>query len=898
MWPDAKDDKSGEKVKMVYQAMKKLTATGQGQQGMGSYATLKFPIEGIDKTAETVEEVGQLVSEFTFVNSKYKPENDQFDTGFLDEVEVQATKIAGLSPDDQGASEMCQKPISNAEIVGAISKLKTKMHKSCGIDGITNWMIVIGGAEVWGPLMKLCWERKDMPHQWDTARVKYLYKGDGSRFEITNYRPISLVSCVGKLFTMLMLERVKTILQGYLVPQQGCGRPGHGSMEQAMYFKNLITQTLAGLRNQDTAATPVQEPMFVCFTDAMKAYDRVWRDGLYVAMFYYGVRGTLLKMIRMWLDRAKAETMWNGTKGPVVRVEQGLRQGCAMAPLMYCIFLNLFVDTAPGLPCPDAEIASFEAVFFSKGLVQKEEEFKDLCGEYPEWGLWDDKLKMFVSNMLFMDDTCLIARTEVQLRNLIKAYVDFCKSFRIYLSIKKTKVLPFGVGEFSDVPKEWPTELGSVATLQGNVSVLKKRNGTEVRTFRPACYKYLGIKFDSHLDMKGQEEAALDKVKVACPQLRIIADALGDVLSVLYLERFVTPRVLYGSQTLPARAVKKVVSKFNLCLAHAIRVNHKWGRMPQAKTSLLPFVVGQVPWCVQQQKDTLSAQASLTRSSLRYGTCMAHKHELVAPLGLYPTRQVLKGASWKGVSVPMFALPRKLFKRAMAPCVAMEAQRALQAIPLESSTAYGRGSAYYFLKSLRCDIAGKPCAMDVSRSKLVGWAGAVPDPYMREAVWKAQFGMFPCIKASLLKWKSQLDGFSQEAAASLMMCGCGLGKPQDAKHVVSECLWTDGLRVNAMSRMSHIIAASPRDKHLLHMWSAWGVDKRLTRVFADEKAMFSDSCAVALKRVLADWMRVLMDAVHSVYGDNKNVKDMVLPVGDVSVVAAGLLVPGALVVPF
>jgi hypothetical protein len=274
---------------------------------------------------------------------------------------------------------------------------------------------------------------------------------------------------------------------------------------------------------------------------------------------------------------------------------------------------------------------------------------------------------------------------------------------------------------------------------------------------------------------------------------------------------------------------------------------------------------------------------------------MAHKHELVEPLGLYSTRQLLKGTSWKGVSAPMFAMPRQLFKKALAPCVTMEAQRVLQLIPLASSPGYGRGSSFYFLRALCCDIAGKPIVAVTRQSKLVGWAGAVPDPYMREAVWRAQFGLFPCIKASLLKWKSQLDGFSVEAKASLMVCGCGLGKPQDAKHVVSECLWTSDLRESALVRMSQVIVASASDKHLVSMWSSWGVDKKLARVFADGKGMFSASCAAALKRVLADWMRVLMDAVQGVYGDNKNIKDMVLPALGVSAVCAGHLVPGALV---
>ena len=109
---------------------------------------------------------------------------------------------------------------------------KEKLHKSCGIDGVTNWMIVFGAdVQVWTEVFGACWEMKQMPEQWDTARVKYLYKGTGSRFEITNYRPISLVSCVAKLFTMVWLQRMQKVADNFLVAQQGCGRKRHGAVD-------------------------------------------------------------------------------------------------------------------------------------------------------------------------------------------------------------------------------------------------------------------------------------------------------------------------------------------------------------------------------------------------------------------------------------------------------------------------------------------------------------------------------------------------------------------------------------------------------------------------------------------------------------------------------------------
>ena len=75
-------------------------------------------------------------------------------------------------------------------------------------------------------------------------------------------------------------ERLKAVLEKYLVPQQGCGRVGHGSLEQAMYFKKIVSQAIARVKqSQGVEGAEAVEPMYVCFTDALKAYDRVWRGG-------------------------------------------------------------------------------------------------------------------------------------------------------------------------------------------------------------------------------------------------------------------------------------------------------------------------------------------------------------------------------------------------------------------------------------------------------------------------------------------------------------------------------------------------------------------------------------------------------------------------------------------
>ena len=328
---EVKKDTTGQTAKKVHMAFNKMTASSMGEQGMGMSATLEFPMGGLSETAETEEKVGELVSTFTRVNSSFDADSAQFNKPFMMKVAGAVQHVKTLTPEQQGSAAWCEKQIDSAEVARAVDKLrKTKLHKSCGIDGVTNWMIVFGAdVDVWTEVFAACWEMKQMPEQWDTARVKYLFKGTGSRFEITNYRPISLVSCVAKLFTMVWLERLQKVADRYLVAQQGCGRKHHGALDQALYFKMLVKEAISKVDDDGEAGAKV----YACFTDAAKAYDRVWRDGLYMALFFYGIRGTMLHMIMLWLDNACAVTMWNGTQGPKVHLEQGVRQGCSMSPL-------------------------------------------------------------------------------------------------------------------------------------------------------------------------------------------------------------------------------------------------------------------------------------------------------------------------------------------------------------------------------------------------------------------------------------------------------------------------------------------------------------------------------------------------------------------------------------
>ena len=57
-------------------------------------------------------------------------------------------------------------------------------------------------------MMGMCWELKSMPSAWHIAQATMIYK-KGSPMECDNYRPISLLSVLYKVYAKILLNRLK-----------------------------------------------------------------------------------------------------------------------------------------------------------------------------------------------------------------------------------------------------------------------------------------------------------------------------------------------------------------------------------------------------------------------------------------------------------------------------------------------------------------------------------------------------------------------------------------------------------------------------------------------------------------------------------------------------------------
>ena len=183
-------------------------------------------------------------------------------------------------------------PISESEINAAIKSLKT--NKSSGTDGILNEYIT-ATKHIFIPIYKKNYSTsylKMVPFQVTGLKAtSSLYtKTKVLKSDPANYRPITctLLSCVGKLFTSILYNRLSTFLEGNSILNE----------TQSGFRKDYSTiDNIFSLYSLTEYFKSKKSKLYCCFVDFTKAFDSVWRDGLWQKVLKHGIQGKTFDII-------------------------------------------------------------------------------------------------------------------------------------------------------------------------------------------------------------------------------------------------------------------------------------------------------------------------------------------------------------------------------------------------------------------------------------------------------------------------------------------------------------------------------------------------------------------------------------------------------------------------
>ncbi|KAI5644163.1 reverse transcriptase (RNA-dependent DNA polymerase) domain-containing protein [Phthorimaea operculella] len=202
------------------------------------------------------------------------------------------------------------------EIVKALKSMKS--GKAAGYDRVSVEMLKAGEGVVASQLyllFNLCWRSGRVPSDWCKAVIVPLYKGKGSQLDCKNYRGISLLSVVGKLYAKVLIERVVKETDEKVWDAQAGFRKGMGCTDQVFSLRCIAEKFLA--KNQK---------VYCAFVDLEKAYDRVVRNELWSALSMHGVSSSLIRALKSLYKDSSACVRINGAYTELFNIEKDLKE--------------------------------------------------------------------------------------------------------------------------------------------------------------------------------------------------------------------------------------------------------------------------------------------------------------------------------------------------------------------------------------------------------------------------------------------------------------------------------------------------------------------------------------------------------------------------------------------
>ena len=167
-------------------------------------------------------------------------------------------------------------------------------------------------------------------YQWTVALITPIYK-KGEEMNPGNHRGISALSCLGKLFTSILNQRLlRYVFERNILSKAQLGFIAGNRTSDAHLILHDLSQQYCHKRGQK---------IFACFVDFQKAFDSVPRDIFFNKITQTGISGKFFNTLKTLYENDVCRVKLDNGLTNTFLANQGVKQGCILSPLLFNIFL-------------------------------------------------------------------------------------------------------------------------------------------------------------------------------------------------------------------------------------------------------------------------------------------------------------------------------------------------------------------------------------------------------------------------------------------------------------------------------------------------------------------------------------------------------------------------------
>lgn len=321
---------------------------------------------------------------------------------------------------------------SESEVIKGIKSLK--IEKSPGPDRITNETIKLGCAYLAKPLTRLfnqILNSSYTPRQWSESDIILLYK-KGDPNNISNYRPISLLPSLYKLFSSIIEKKIKESTEKYQPIEQAGFRRGFSTLDHIHSLEMLIEKY-----------QEFNRPLYIVFIDYQKAFDSLLHSSIWETLLSQQVPLDYIKVLKNIYDNSTSRVKLE-TTGPPIQIRKGVRQGDPLSPTIF--------------------IAVLESII---GKLNWERVGININGCY-------------LSHLRFADDIALLSESINQLQIMINTLHEESRKVGLEINLTKTNIMTNHIERPIYLENSSLAYVGAYIYLGKQVSFNQQNNELEV----------------------------------------------------------------------------------------------------------------------------------------------------------------------------------------------------------------------------------------------------------------------------------------------------------------------------------------------------------------------------------------------------------------------------------